>query len=102
MNKIRLLQVVPTLQCGGAERMVVNLMTQLDRQRVEVGAIILGPSEGGTLERSLQEGGFPIWCLGKGGAFDPQVPSRIRRIVREFQPDIVHSHLCLHYVFPAL
>jgi glycosyltransferase involved in cell wall biosynthesis len=102
MKKIRLLQVAPTLRCGGAERMVVNLMTHLDRRRYQVGAIILGRPEGGALERRLSDEGFQLWYLGKDAAFDLKVPFRIRNIVRQFRPHVVHSHLCLHYVFPAL
>lgn len=102
MNKIRLLQVVPTLRCGGAERMVVNLMTHLDHERFEVAAVNLGDSEGWVLERRLAEGGFQVWCLGKRPGFDPRIPFRIRNVVREFRPHLVHSHLSLHYVFPSL
>jgi glycosyltransferase involved in cell wall biosynthesis len=102
MNRIRLLQVVPTLQCGGAERMVVNLMTHLDQKRFQVGAVVLAGSEGGTLERNLLDGGFKVWSLGKEAAFDPRMVFRIRDVVRQFRPHVVHSHLCLHYVFPAL
>ncbi len=82
--------------------MVVNLMTHLDRHRFQVGAISLAHSEGGPLERRLLEGGYRFWCLGKQGAFDPKIPFRIRNVVRAFRPHFVHSHLSLHYVFPAL
>jgi glycosyltransferase involved in cell wall biosynthesis len=102
MNPIRLLQVIPTLGCGGAERMVVNLVTHLDRKRFQVGAMVLGPAEGGTLERRLLDEGFQVWCLGKQGAFEPRTLFRIRDVVGQFGPHVVHSHLCLHYVFPAL
>jgi glycosyltransferase involved in cell wall biosynthesis len=102
MEKIRLLQVIPTLRCGGAERMVVNLMTHLDKQRFQVGAIILADSEGGPLEERLLEGGHQVWALGKENRLDPKTPFRIRNVVRQFRPHFVHSHLCLHYVFPAL
>ena len=102
MNRIRVLQVIPTLRCGGAERMVVNLMTHLDTRRFQVEAIILGRREGGILERTLVDEGFPISFLGKDGGFDPAMFLRIRSGVRRFQPHVVHSHLCLHYVLPAL
>jgi glycosyltransferase involved in cell wall biosynthesis len=102
MEKLRLLQVVPTLRCGGAERMVVNLMTHLDKQRFQVGVIVLAHSEGGPLERSLLDEGYQLWCLGKGSSFDLKMPFRIRNVVRQFRAHLVHSHLCLHYVFPAL
>jgi glycosyltransferase involved in cell wall biosynthesis len=102
MNKIRLVQIIPTLQCGGAERMVVNLMTHLDPDRVDVRAIVLARTQGGTLERSLLERGFDVSYLDKEPAFDSRTFLRIRHVVRRFRPHLVHSHLCLHYVFPAL
>jgi len=102
MNTIRVLQVIPTLGCGGAERMVVNLMRQLDQQRFEVGAITLGDSEGSALEQKLAKEKFQVWFLGKQPGFDPRICHRIRKVVRQFRPHLVHSHLCLHYVFLAL
>jgi len=102
MSTIRVLQVIPTLGCGGAERMVVNLMRYLDRQRFEVGAITLGDSEGSALEQKLAKEKFQLWFLGKQPGFDPRIPRRIRNVVHQFRPHLVHSHLCLHYVFPSL
>ena len=102
MSKIRVLQVVPSLGCGGAERMVVNLMTHLNRQRFEVAAAILNASEGGALERKLAEEKFQVWHLGRRPGFDPRIPLRIRKVVRQFRPHVVHSHLCLHYAFLSL
>ncbi len=102
MNRIRILQVVPTLQCGGAERMVVNLMTHLDRQRFEVAVINLSDSEGWDLEQRLAEERFHVWCLGKRHGLDLRIPFLIRNVVRQFRPHLVHSHLCIHYVFPSL
>ena len=102
MNTIRLLQVVPSLGCGGAERMVVNLMTHLNRQRFEVAAAILNASEGGALERKLTDEGFQVSYLGRRPGFDPRIPLRIRNVVRQFRPHVVHSHLCLHYAYLSL
>jgi glycosyltransferase involved in cell wall biosynthesis len=102
MNRIRVLQVIPTLQCGGAERMVVNLMTHLDRRRFDAEAIVLARPDGGSLQRMLSKDGFRVSWLGKEGGFDPRVLLRIRKVVRACRPHVVHSHLCLHYVLPAL
>ena len=92
--------MIPTLRCGGAERMVVNLMTHLDKRRFHIGAVILAGAEGGVLEQSVLEAGLQVWHLGKGPGFDPTIPFRIRNIVCQFRPHVVHSHLCLHYAFP--
>jgi glycosyltransferase involved in cell wall biosynthesis len=82
--------------------MVVNLMTHLERERFDVAAVVLSHAEGGPLERDLKEAGFDVRYLGKSGALDPATLFRIRDTVRRLRPQIVHSHLSLHYVFPAL
>jgi glycosyltransferase involved in cell wall biosynthesis len=102
MSRIRLLQVIPSFGCGGAERMVVNLMTHLDRERFEVAAISLAGPEGSALEQKLAENKVRVAYLGKRAGFDMRMPHRIRNVVRKFRPHVVHSHLCLHYVFPSL
>jgi glycosyltransferase involved in cell wall biosynthesis/CelD/BcsL family acetyltransferase involved in cellulose biosynthesis len=102
MSTIRLLEVIPSLGCGGAQRMVVNLMTHLDRRRCDVGAISLANPESSVLEQRLAEEKFQVWFLGKRPGFDPRTPYRIRNVVRQFRPHLIHSHLCLHYVFPSL
>jgi glycosyltransferase involved in cell wall biosynthesis len=102
MDRIRLLQVIPSFGCGGAERMVVNLMTHLDRERFAVAAISLAGPEGSVLEQKLAENKLQVAYLGKRAGFDMRMPHRIRNVVRKFRPHVVHSHLCLHYVFPSL
>jgi glycosyltransferase involved in cell wall biosynthesis len=102
MDTIRLLQVIPSFGCGGAERMVVTLMTHLDPKRFKVAAVSLAGPEGSILERKLADQGFPVDYLGKGPGVDLRMLQRIRNIVRKFRPDVIHSHLCLHYLFPAL
>lgn len=102
MDTIRLLQVIPSFGCGGAERMVVTLMTHLDQNRFKVAAVSLADPEGSILERRLAEEGFRVNYLGKRPGFDLRMPQRIRNVVRKFRPDVIHSHLCLHYLFPAL
>ena len=102
MNRFRILQVVTNLGCGGAERMVVNLMTHLDPRRFEVAAISLAEPGGWALEQVLAKANIRVWHLGKKAGFAPEVFSGIRNLVRQFRPHVVHSHMCLHYVFPAL
>ena len=102
MEPIRILQVIPSLRCGGAERMVVNLITHLDRRHFQVAAIILGRSEGWVLEERLAREQVQVWHLDKRLGFDPRIILRVRAVVRRFRPHLVHSHLSLHYVYPAL
>jgi glycosyltransferase involved in cell wall biosynthesis len=102
MKSIRLLQFISHLGLGGAQRMMFNLTAQLERLGLEVGAVSLYGPNGWELERKLAEEKLQTWYLGKRPGFDPRILHRIRDVVREFRPHLVHSHLCLHYVFPSL
>jgi glycosyltransferase involved in cell wall biosynthesis len=82
--------------------MVVNLMTNLDRGRFDTGVIDLGHSDGWVLEQRLAKEKFQNWHLGKRPGLDLRILDRVRAVVRQFRPHVVHSHLCLHYVFPSL
>ncbi len=99
---MRILQIIANLGQGGAQRMMFNLATHLKRRAVEVAALSLyGPGDW-ELEKSFGRENLPVEYLGKRPGFDARMPGRIREAVWSFRPDIVHTHMCLHYVFPAL
>jgi len=100
MSPIRILHMVPSLGFGGAERMCVNLVAHLDRQRFAVELISLSDRLETQLEKQVEKLGIRISFLGKGKGFDPRIFSRIAAVLRRFRPHLVHTHLCLHYVFP--
>lgn len=102
MNRVRVLQVIANLGQGGGQRMMYNLATQLSRKAIEVAAVSLYGPDGWELEKRLAGEDLQVWYLGKGPGFDARMPSRIREAARLFRPHIVHTHLCLHYVFPSL
>jgi glycosyltransferase involved in cell wall biosynthesis len=102
MKSIRVLQFISDLGLGGAQRMMFNLTTQLDRLGVEVATVSLHGPDDWELKRRLTEEKIRSWYLGKQPGFDPRMPHRIRDVVRQFRPHLIHSHLCLHYVFPSL
>src|SRR5262249_17529189 len=55
------------------------------------------------IERRLSRANVPLWHLGKKTGFDPRMFGAIDHMVREFQPQVVHTHLSvLRYVFPVL
>ena len=96
-----MLQVFPDYGLGGAERMAVHLMLNLNRERFEVGAISLYDPSGTDFERSLAEGKVPVWYLGKRKGPDPRMLPRIASVVRGFRPHVVHTHrYVLRYTLP--
>jgi hypothetical protein len=62
---MKALHVPPGLGSGRAERMVANLMRNLDRERFEAGVIsLLDPLFGTDLIETLAQDGIPVWHLG--------------------------------------
>jgi len=100
MPPIRILQMVPWLGCGGAERMCATLVTHLDRQRFEVELISLYDPHQTALEKYLERLGVRVSFLGKRKGFDPRMFRRIAGVARRFRPHLAHTHLCLHYGIP--
>jgi len=54
------------------------------------------------LEDALRTGRVPLTCLNKRTGFDVSVYAGVHRTLREFEPDVVHTHqYVLPYVLPA-
>lgn len=100
--KIRVLEILATLQRAGAERMAVSLACGLDPSRFETGVVSLFDAFAGGLEPELQARGVPLWHLGKRPGLDLRMIGRLRRVIQEFQPAVLHTHsYVLRYSLPA-
>lgn len=99
----RILQVLPSFAIGGAERCVVQLMCALDRCRFEISAVSLYARQNTELEEILEKHGFPVTFLGKKPGPDLAMFHGVGRIIREFRPHVIHTHLhAFNYVIPAI
>lgn len=102
-SRLRILHILPSLGIGGAEMMATDLMTGLAATGHEVMAVGLYPERGSLVEDRLQHGHVAVRYLGKRRGLDLRMLPAVSRTVREFQPDVVHTHLSvLRYVFPIL
>ncbi|MDQ2775348.1 MAG: glycosyltransferase [Acidobacteriota bacterium] len=103
MNKIRVLQVIPSFAIGGAERCVVQLMSALDPRQFEIAAVSLYAKQGTELEEILEQRRLPVTFLGKKRGLDLRMFGEIWRQIRNFRPHVVHTHLhAFNYVIPAV
>jgi glycosyltransferase involved in cell wall biosynthesis len=99
---IRLLEVLATLKRAGAETMVASLVGGLDRRQFEPAVVSLYDAFPDGLEAELEQAGVPVWHLGKLPGFDIRVYARLARVIREFQPDLVHTHsYVMRYTLPV-
>ena len=103
MNKIKVAHIVPMLSPGGAERVAVHIVRRLDRQRYEPVVISFTRRLGCDLDRMLEEAGVEVRYLGKRPGFDYRMYFKLHPVLRDCQPDIVHTHLhVLRYALPFL
>jgi len=103
MTKIKVVHIVPMLCQGGAERVAVHIVSGLDRRRFEVAVISIWRRVGSDLERLLDSMDTRVSYLGKGPGFDSRTYHRLHRVLRDYRPDVVHTHLhVLRYALPSL
>jgi glycosyltransferase involved in cell wall biosynthesis len=88
----RVLMLITTLTFGGAETQVVRLATELKSRNWDVAiACMIAPSQH---VEALNRHGIPTYSLGMSrGVPDPRALIRLARLIRDFSPDVVHSHM---------
>lgn len=86
---IRLLHIIPTLDRGGAEKQLSLLVRGLPREHYEPHVAIL--TRDGPLRADLEAAGVPVHFVGKRWKVDPGAYFRLKRIIGELRPDLVHT-----------
>jgi glycosyltransferase involved in cell wall biosynthesis len=100
--KVRVLEVLATLKRAGAERTAVTIATGLERSRFECEVVSLYDAFEDGFEDELARAGLKVHHLGKRPGFDSRMYPRLARVMREFRPDVVHTHsYVLRYVWPV-
>ena len=95
---MRILQVITSLQIGGAEHVVVHL-TKLLRQKDHTVDVAVFNGEETAFMRELEETGCRIYKFGHGVYNIKYIP-KLRRIMREY--DIIHTHNSSPQLFTAI
>ncbi len=97
---MKILQVITSLQTGGAETLVVNLVPRLRAMGDEVDVCVFDGRETPLMERLRRENpGVRIWKLGKG-YYNPLFIAKLVPIMRRY--DIVHTHNSSPQLFVAI
>lgn len=90
-SPIAVLHVLESLEIGGSERQLVNLVTRSDTRRFR--HVVCTLSGGGPLVGALQAANVPVRELGIRSRGIWPVVHRLWRLVNEVQPDILHATL---------
>src|SRR5688500_13914856 len=82
--------------------MVTSLVRGIDRAKFKPRVVSLYDAFPSGLEPELIEVGINVTHLGKRSGFDARMFGRLRGVINEFRPHIVHSHsYVMRYVLPA-
>lgn len=93
---LSILQIIPTLSDGGAERFVVDLSNELKQQGAEVTLLVLYDPRGTPLHAEVQ---VPIVSLGKKPGFDLKCYLKLGWHIFTRKYDVIHSHTrALNYI----
>lgn len=90
---MKILQVVPTLGCGGAEHFVIELTNELIRQGYDCDVLTFFDVAKDNDLLQLLNSKTKISSLGKKRGFDPKIYSRLYHFVKNGGYDVVHSHV---------
>ena len=86
-RKTRVAVVVSHLTIGGAEQLLLELLRHINRQRFDLYVIFL--REPGILGKEILQLGFPVSTGTIRSRFDLSGVSRLTRLLKDFQTDVV-------------
>jgi len=99
---MRIVQVIPSLDVGGAERIAALLALEQQRAGHEVSVVSLFDAAGSWIQAEIEAAGIGVHFLGKQPGLDLPVVLRLTRILKGLEPDVLHTHLhVLKYVVAA-
>ena len=87
----RILHIIPSLDRAGAEKQMTLLVARLPRAEFDVHVCAL--TRGGPLWVDLRKAEVPVTLIGKRWRVDPQAFWRLKRLVAQLRPDLIHTWL---------
>lgn len=98
---MKILEIIPQLNSGGAERFVVDLCNELSKRHTVKLIVFFSLKEHGFYCNDINEN-VSVYQLNKKKGLDPNVFIRIYKEIKTFNPDVVHTHLnAITYVLPS-
>lgn len=90
---MKILEIIPQLSSGGAERFAVDLCNELVRMGHEVVLVVLHRLTGNNFYLQDVDSHVRVVSMNKRMGADLMLPFRILKFVRQEKPDVVHTHL---------
>ena len=91
MGKIKILYVITSLGLGGAENLLLSYLKRLDRNKYNFFVCALREKPDDLLSEISKH--TEVANLGVKNKFNPRVIFHLRKLIKQIQPDIIHTHL---------
>ena len=91
MVRRKILHIIATLEIGGAEVQLINLIRNLNRNNYA--SMVCCIARGGPLVAELKELGIKVVILGKERKLNPSVLLPLYRLIKNERIDIVHTQM---------
>jgi len=98
-QKTRVLQVVLSLNPGGTEKLIADVVRRL-RDKTPMAVCCL--DEPGLWGQQLREEGVPVTALGRTPGFHPSLGPRVARVARQHGATVNHAHQYTPFVYSCL
>ena len=95
MKKISIIQIIDSLNAGGAEVLAVNIANAL--HKVDIESHICVTREGGILEKQISKGVGHI-CLNRKHIIDIKGLLKLNKYIKENKINIIHAHSTSSFV----
>ncbi len=101
---MKIIEVIPILFDGGAERFIVDLSNQLAKdQNISIVLVSLYDNDEHHFLVDEINPGIRLIELGKKPGFDYRVVLKLFKLIQKEKPDIIHTHLkSLDYLLPII
>lgn len=90
-KKINLIHIITALDYGGAERLLFDLVRNLDRKKYNVSVVCV--VRGGALVKEFRDIAVDVKIIGKKIKIGLSTIFKISKYLKRKNPDIVHTHL---------
>lgn len=87
---MRVLHVISSLEIGGAQRLLSDLLPIQKQQGIDVSLLVL-KSEDNAFSKKVADAGVPIISLDVKSFRNPFLAFKVRKVIRQY--DVVHAHL---------
>lgn len=97
----KIVTIIPTLEIGGAESLVISLLTNYNHKKEKIILIMLFNKDKNLYEDILSKYPIEIIYMNKRNGADLSLFFSLYKILNKIQPDIIHTHLySSSYVLP--